>query len=189
MARVPNAISVLRALATVPLVLAMDGPNGQLLALAIFALAAFTDAVDGTLARRLRATSALGAFLDPLADKVLVLVTLGALRAHGAVDTLPVGLIVAREVVVTAVRAVAVWRGLPVRSSAYGKAKAALQAGAVGTLLAAGAWPALGLDPLADAVLWATVAVTLVSGADVIRRAAAMLATSTPGAVRVVDAR
>ncbi|MBI2324339.1 MAG: CDP-alcohol phosphatidyltransferase family protein, partial [Chloroflexi bacterium] len=78
---IPNAISILRALASIPVVL-LVAPGTALLALALFSAAALTDALDGALARKLRASSALGAFLDPLADKVLVLGTLGGLLAR-----------------------------------------------------------------------------------------------------------
>lgn len=188
MRTLPNAISVLRAVSVVPVVLLLDPPAIAMGALAVFALAAMSDAIDGPLARRLGAVSRLGAFLDPLADKVLVLGTLGALVARGAVDPLPVQLIVAREVVVTAVRGAAATRSLVIVASAYGKAKAALQILAVGGQLVVVAFPDLGLATVADAALLLAVLVTLVSGVDVVRRATALLASPTPRPA-AVDAR
>lgn len=183
MAHVPNAISILRGLASVPVVL-LVAPDTAVLALVLFSGAALTDAIDGPLARRLRATSRLGAFLDPLADKVLVLGTLGGLLARGAVDPLPVGLILAREVAVIGVRAIAAGRGVVVSSTVYGKAKAGLQGTAVGAQLIDLAWPGLGLGPIAGAVLWSAAVVTLMTGADVIRRAVMVMSAAEPGPVR-----
>lgn len=184
MRHLPNAISVMRALAVVPVLALIDATDPGIAPLAVFGVAAVSDAVDGPLARRLRATSAVGAFLDPLADKVLVLGVLGGLLARGAVDPLPVVLILARETAVTVLRAVAAGRGLLVSSSAYGKAKAVLQGAAVGGQLATLAWPGLGLSPAVEAVLWSAAVVTVASGADVVRRAAAVLSAKAPGTVQ-----
>lgn len=179
----PNAISILRAVASIPVVL-LVAPETALLALALFSTAALTDAADGALARRLRATSALGTFLDPLADKILVLGTLGGLVVRGTVDPVPVALILGREVAVTGVRAVASGRGIAIGSTVYGKAKAGLQGAAVGAQLIVLAWPALGLGAVADAVLWIAAIATIVTGAAVVRRAMAALGTSRGSAVR-----
>ncbi|MBI2982725.1 MAG: CDP-alcohol phosphatidyltransferase family protein [Chloroflexi bacterium] len=166
---IPNAISILRALASIPVVL-LVAPGTALLALALFSAAALTDALDGALARKLRASSALGAFLDPLADKVLVLGTLGGLLARGAVDPLPVGLILVREIAVTGVRAIAATRGVTVGSNAFGKAKAGLQGAAVAGHIVALAWPTLALGPAADALLWGAALMTVATGSEVIHR-------------------
>lgn len=182
MRHLPNAISMLRAVASIPVVL-LVAPETAVLAFALFMAAALTDALDGALARRTRATSALGAFLDPLADKVLVLGTLGGLLARDAVDPLPVGVILVREVAITGVRAFAAGRGATIASNALGKAKAGLQGTAVGGQILALAWPALGLGPAADALLWAAALVTAVTGADVVHRALTGLG-GTAGAVR-----
>ncbi len=185
MRRLPNAISLLRGVACIPVVLLL-GAGAPAIACLVFSLAALTDAIDGPLARRFRAVSTLGAFLDPLADKALVLGTLAGLLARGAVDPTPVGLILTREAVVTGLRAVAAGRGLLVGSSALGKAKACLQGVAVGAQLIVLAWPGLGLTAAADAILWLAVPVTIVSGADVLRRAGVALA---PTATRTAHAR
>ncbi|MGH2379333.1 MAG: CDP-diacylglycerol--glycerol-3-phosphate 3-phosphatidyltransferase [Candidatus Limnocylindria bacterium] len=170
MRTLPNAISLARALAVVPVVLLVAQPALVPWALVVFGIAALTDAVDGPLARRMGATTPLGAFLDPLADKLLVLGALVALLGQDAVDALLVGVFVVRELVVTAVRALAVVRGRSVGSSAYGRAKAALQSVAVGGQLLAFARPDLGATPAADVLLVVAAAVTVATGAGVIRR-------------------
>ncbi len=72
----------------------------------IFILACITDWLDGHMARRMRQTSRFGAFLDPVADKLLVTITLVILAASYSTPwyTIPAALIVAREVLVSALR-------------------------------------------------------------------------------------
>lgn len=181
----PNALGIVRAAAVVPVVLLIGEPGLASWALAVFCVAALTDAADGPLARRLGATTPAGAFLDPLADKILVLGTLVALLGQGAVDPLLVTVFVVRELVVTAVRALAAVRGRTVGSSPYGKAKAALQSVAVGGQLLAFALPGLGAAPAADALLLLAAVVTVATGAGVIRRG---LAQAGPLPVAVTPA-
>jgi len=103
-----NLVSVSRIL-MVPVILIVYYSSwrwGHLMAAAIFAIASLTDWLDGYLARRLNQTSAFGAFLDPVADKLLVVMTLVLLTANFPTPwfVLPVALIIAREVFVSALR-------------------------------------------------------------------------------------
>jgi CDP-diacylglycerol--glycerol-3-phosphate 3-phosphatidyltransferase len=70
----PNALTVFRILLVPVLVAALlsEGPSGDLLAAIVFAVASFTDALDGWIARRRKAESTFGKLMDPLADKLLV---------------------------------------------------------------------------------------------------------------------
>jgi CDP-diacylglycerol--glycerol-3-phosphate 3-phosphatidyltransferase len=122
---------------------------------------AFTDGLDGYLARRHGRTRS-GAFLDPLADKVLVLGGLFALVAVDRFWWLPVGIIAVREVGVSLFRVYWGRRGIAVPASALAKAKTFAQALAVG----AAVLPVLGDDPawVAEALLWVAVALSVVSG-------------------------
>ncbi len=81
-------------------------PHSNLLAGGLFAIASLTDWLDGYLARRLKQTSAFGAFLDPVADKLLVVAALVLLVANFPAIwfVLPVAIIIAREVFVSALR-------------------------------------------------------------------------------------
>jgi len=180
----PNAISLARALAVVPVLMLLAEAATILASLAVFCVAALTDAVDGPLARRIGATSRLGAFLDPLADKVLVLGTLVALWDRGAVDAWVVLLILGRDLLVTAVRGLAAGRGMAVEASAYGKVKAVVLAIAVAGLLLAVALPSAELAALAAVVLAAALGLTLASGVDVVVRAAGLLMPAS-GRLRV----
>ena len=112
-------------------------PSWAMIALGLFLLAALTDFFDGLLARALDATSAFGAWLDPIADKLLVGLSLLALAlATGSLAlTIPTVLIIARDSYVTWLRArLGGGFALPVMASA--KLKTALEMAAIGLLLA-----------------------------------------------------
>jgi cardiolipin synthase len=87
-------------LSRIPLAVAFWATYGnRVWSLALVGLAALTDALDGMVARRAGATSTVGEWLDPLADKVFVLGVLGAIQVHDPVPWWLLGLIVARELV------------------------------------------------------------------------------------------
>ena len=116
----PIGLVFARMLAVIPIVLLLQAGDGRSAtwAFLIFCLAALTDAVDGWLARRLGQVTRLGTFLDPLADKLLVIGTLIPLQAAGLVPAWVVVVVVARELAVTNLRAVASARGYSVGASA-----------------------------------------------------------------------
>jgi CDP-diacylglycerol---glycerol-3-phosphate 3-phosphatidyltransferase len=153
---------------------------------AIFALwigLATTDGVDGWIARR-HGTTRSGAFLDPLADKVLVLGALYALASIGRFPWAPVLIIAAREVGISLYRVYWGRRGLAVPASQAGKLKTLLQGLAIG----AAVLPPLATAHLwvADALLWAAVVVTIVSGLQYVfagRAAATNMTRPAPGPV------
>ncbi|MEL7019714.1 MAG: CDP-diacylglycerol--glycerol-3-phosphate 3-phosphatidyltransferase, partial [Pseudomonadota bacterium] len=109
-------------------------------ALILFALAAVTDFLDGWVARRFDQTSALGAALDPIADKALIvtalilLVETGALTGFGSLGAL---VIIAREIIVSGLREALAPRGLTLPVTGLAKAKTAAQSLAIAALLAA----------------------------------------------------
>jgi len=104
----PNLLTLSRIL-LVPffvVIYAIPGAGTYVYAAALFALAAFTDWLDGYLARRLNQTTPFGAFLDPVADKLIVVTALVLLVGHHTTLwlTLPAIVIVGREIVVSALR-------------------------------------------------------------------------------------
>jgi len=137
-------------------------------ALIVFGAAALSDAVDGPVARARNQASDRGGWLDPFADKVLVVGVLAALAIRGLVPPWALLAVAAREVAALGLRARSP-RSLP--ATADGKTKTVLQALAIAaTLLAAGA----GSDEIAAvaaALLIAAVALTLVSGVRLMHRA------------------
>jgi len=150
------------------------------LAFAAFAIAALTDFFDGWLARRLAATSAWGAILDPIADKVLVAATLvGMAPVGGPMLIIPAGAILMREFAVSALREVTAARGLRLPVTWLAKWKTTLQLVALAALLVLFGWPAFGLPDalmsawgkLAYGLLWLAAVVTLITGAQYLAQA------------------
>ena len=164
----PLALVYARILAVVPIVLFLQagGEQNATWAFLIFCLAALTDAVDGRLARRMGQVTRLGTFLDPLADKLLIIGTLIPLQAAGLVPAWIVVVIVARELAVTNLRAIASARGYSVGASVSGKVKTIFQTCSAAGLLLLLAVPSLPLAYLAYSLLGAAVALTILSGAS-----------------------
>lgn len=125
----PNMMTVGR-IALVPLFLYLlyyENRHNSFLAAAIYSLAALTDWVDGWLARVSGKVTTLGKFLDPLADKIIVLSALVMLVRLGRSPVWVVVIIVAREFLISGLRTIAVSEGLVISASQGGKWKTSLQ--------------------------------------------------------------
>jgi CDP-diacylglycerol--glycerol-3-phosphate 3-phosphatidyltransferase len=159
----PNVLTVVRILAVPVVVVALldETPNGDALAAAVFALAALTDGLDGYIARSRDAVTTFGKLMDPLADKLLIVAALVSLVSLGRLAAWVAMVIIAREVAVTGLRAVAAEQGVVISASWLGKLKTALQVAAVFALILWESSP-LGVDLL----VYAAVAATVISGAD-----------------------
>ena len=157
-----NAITIGR-LVLAPVFIALILTEGASWATAsVGAIVAFSDGFDGSIARR-HGTTRSGAFLDPLADKVLVLGALYALVAAHIFPWLPVALITIREVAISAYRSYWGRRGLAVPARPWAKVKTVVQELAIGLAVA----PPLADHPLVPlTVLWIAVGLTLVTGAQ-----------------------
>lgn len=125
----PNILTMARV-AIIPLVLWLldqGGPRECVWAALVYSAAALTDLLDGYLARRMNIVSVLGKFLDPLADKLLVMATLVWLVPMGRIPEWTVVLLLAREISITALRSIASSEGLIISAARGGKSKTALQ--------------------------------------------------------------
>ena len=142
-----------------------------------FVVAAITDFFDGWLARKLDATSLLGAILDPIADKVLIAGAIVGLVAAGDVGAaLPGGLILFREFSVSALRETLAPKGLRLPVTLLAKWKTTLQLIALALLLFVPVWGDWGLpcDPAiqnpfaagAHGLLWLAAAITVWTGVE-----------------------
>jgi len=158
-----NAVTLVRILVLPLLVVLILDDGAEWPALALWVVLAGSDCVDGWLARRQGVTRS-GAFLDPLADKFLVLGAMVALVAKGALWWLPVALIAVREVALSAYRSYVGRRGVSVPARFQAKVKTWVQAIAVG--LAIAPLSGDGYRALTVGVLWAAVGITLVTGAQ-----------------------
>jgi CDP-diacylglycerol--glycerol-3-phosphate 3-phosphatidyltransferase len=177
-----NFVTVTRLLVS-PVLFALIADEGATwTTFVLWIVLAGTDGVDGWIARR-HGTTRSGAFLDPLADKVLVF---GAMVMLVAIDEfwwLPVALIGARELAVSLLRIHWGRRGLAVPATVMAKAKTLVQSLAVGTALWPGGWEDTA-ETLADVLLGAALALTLLSGWQYFRAGSRLTTTmEPPGAV------
>lgn len=125
----PNLLTMGRIL-VIPLVLWLldqGTPKDCIYAALVYSAAAITDLLDGMLARRMGIVSVLGKFLDPLADKLLVMAALIWMVPMGRVPEWAVVLLLAREISITALRSIASSEGLVISAGGGGKNKTALQ--------------------------------------------------------------
>ena len=158
-----NLITIFRLVATLPLLVLIVRLHVSWVTVAAWLVVSSTDFLDGWVARR-QGTTTSGAFLDPLADKVLVIGALVALAADGMTSWVPVVLIAGREVGMSAYRSLVARHGVSVPARPLAKMKTATQDIAIGLLLV----PPLGHHHLwiGRDVLWLAVALALVSGAQ-----------------------
>jgi len=133
----PNLLTLARVAAVPVLVVIMfwDSREASLWAAAVFTAAALTDFVDGWLARKWGVVTVLGKFLDPLADKLIVMAALIMLIPMGRVPAWAVFVILTREMIVTGLRSIASSEGIVIDASNLGKYKTIYQMVAIPGLL------------------------------------------------------
>ena len=150
----PNSITVARCL-MVPVMVAMlwsrPGVLWSMLACVVFVVAMLSDILDGYLARKWGLQSVMGAFLDPLADKLMVVTVLIMLIPLGWVPAWMVVVLESRELAIGGLRQIAVSEGMVIPAGSLGKFKTAYQSTAIGFLL----WhyPTFGFDTHSVGVL------------------------------------
>jgi CDP-diacylglycerol--glycerol-3-phosphate 3-phosphatidyltransferase len=137
-----------------------------LIAAAIFVAASITDWLDGVLARRRNQVTTLGTLLDPIADKLLVAAALVSLLTIDKVEPWMVMVIIGRELAVTGLRAVAASVGVIVPASRLAKWKTVSQYVAVTMLIVEKGLVSPTFHLAAIVVLWAALALTVVSAVD-----------------------
>jgi CDP-diacylglycerol---glycerol-3-phosphate 3-phosphatidyltransferase len=161
---VPNVLTVIRILLVPVLVVALlvNTKNGSWVAAAVFALAAFTDGLDGYIARSRQSITTFGKVMDPVADKLLIAAALISLVSLDRVAAWVAMVIIAREFAVSGLRIAAGQQGVVIPASMLGKVKTIVQVAAVFVLIAVNdtsqAW--------VQVLVYAAVAVTAVSGVD-----------------------
>src|SRR5439155_7656977 len=168
----PNALTILRIFFVPLLVAALVQENvtvqvrglvitNEWLALAIFLSAAFTDLLDGYLARRWRQVTTIGTLLDPIADKLLVSAALISLVQVRVLPGWMAILIVGREFAVSGLRAIAAAEGYTIKASDLGKTKMFAQVVAISCMLLAVRHPELRTTGLV--LMWIVVFFALAS--------------------------
>lgn len=153
---------------TVPVIIALlyfPSAWTNWIAAAFFILASITDYYDGHWARKYGSVSSLGKLLDPMADKLLVSSVLIMLIPSTAVSPLMVVLLLGRDTVVSGLRSFAAAEGVIISAGPMGKWKTALQMVAIPALLIDNLF-GLPVGVLGYWLLWVTVALSLLSGAE-----------------------
>jgi len=166
----PNLLTLSR-LAAIPLLMALllvRFPGHDQVAAALFIVFSFTDTLDGQIARRRGMVSDLGKFLDPLADKLLVLSVLIVLVQEGLVAAWVVVVIFSRELLITILRSVGASQGHVIGAAPLGKTKTVTQMAAVTLLILQRPYPEL--VPVAAIAVAVAVVFTIVSGIDYLVR-------------------
>ena len=166
----PNFLTLCR-IAVIPLVVGafyLSWPWNDWIACGLFAAACVTDWLDGHFARLWQQQSAFGRFLDPIADKLLVALTLMMLVAFKRLmmpALLPALVILAREILVSGLREFLAELRVSVPVSRLAKWKTGIQMVAIGVLLLNDSTP-FTLEPIGEALLWVAALLTLLTGYD-----------------------
>ncbi len=187
---VPNLLALARIVLT-PVVMTFVLLSDQIdhafgIALAVFVPAALTDFADGYLARRWKLTTVLGAFLDSVADKVLVVGSLLVLIEVGRAWSWAAFIIIGREIAVMGLRAVAALDKATVPPSFWGKSKTTFQFVAIGfALIRSGS--EVGPFFLDEWLMLVAVIATVLSGWDYFRRYSGAFTLSEQIEVRTGD--
>ncbi len=179
---IPNALSLLRMILVPFFVWSVLAPgalteNGRILAAAIFAVTAFTDCLDGQIARRCNLVTNFGKFIDPLADKFMVFAALLVMAVRytylNPFLVWAAVIIMFRELAVTSIRLVAAGAsGVVIAASFFGKLKTVSQiAGILVIILEPLLWELYGaaISPISYAMMGVMVLSTLGSGIDYLR--------------------
>jgi len=170
---IANIITVVRII-MVPfflVILLTEMQNKEIIAFAIFVVAAVTDSLDGYIARKYNEVSALGKFLDPLADKLLVSAALIALVYLQEVETWVAAIIILRELFISAFRFYFLIHSASFSASVPAKLKTTLQIVALAILIIYRKFPfADQLYILGTAILYVAAFLTLYSGAEYVIR-------------------
>lgn len=161
---IPNIITLLRLLAVLPCAWLLWLENYQI-ALYVFALAGVSDGVDGYLARRFAWKSHWGAVMDPLADKLLLVMTAGILTLKGLLPFALFVLMMSRDVLILSGAALYRLKFGPfqVQASIWGKLSTFFQVLMLIAILVHGAYASLALLPL-YIIMWLCAVITGVSG-------------------------
>ena len=164
---IPNILTCIRV-ALIPVFLALvyrHDPICDWIALAVFVIACITDFVDGKLARKWNQVTNFGKFMDPVADKLLVMAALLIFVEEGMIAAWMVAVILGREFLVSSLRMVAASSGKVIAANYWGKAKTMITMITLIFLLLRLQPVMLGTVSLQSILIWLTVLVTAISGA------------------------
>lgn len=169
----PNKLTILRILMTPLAVFFMlwDNPISPLFALVIFALASITDFFDGKIARSFDLVTDFGKFLDPIADKIIVISIIICMIPKGLCSPIVAVIVIFREFVVSSLRLIAASHSVVLAAGISGKVKTASQMLSVTVVLlflSIDMFRKLPFDInlVSNVLMWITAAISLYSGAE-----------------------
>ena len=167
----PNILTCLRVL-LIPVFMVLAYQNNMpcdIAALIVYVVACLTDYVDGYLARKNNQVTNFGKFMDPVADKLLVMAALLLFVEDGTIAAWMVAVILGREFIVSALRMVAAAEGLVIAANKWGKAKTVITMITLIFLLCPIGPILLGPVSLQEIMIWITVVITAISGVTYIK--------------------
>jgi len=178
----PNILTMTR-IAAIPLMAALlmsPSRSAGFWAAAVFSLASITDWLDGYLARRMGIVTIFGKFLDPIADKLIVMAALIMILPYGRVPAWMVLVILGREIIITGLRGIASSEGIVIQASDLGKFKTIFQLVAIIGLLLhfdynwlfgiEHQWVYVNMHNVGMFFLWIATLLTVWSGVDYLAR-------------------
>jgi CDP-diacylglycerol--glycerol-3-phosphate 3-phosphatidyltransferase len=164
----PNGVTIIR-IAAIPIILLLLFTSGQtykIITALLFLFVAGTDTLDGYLARRRGMVTTLGKFLDPLADKLLIVTALIALIPAREIPFWMVIVIVGREIAVTGLRGIAVSQDIVISASALGKYKTVFEVVSISFLIFDGNLFSIDFHQVGMVLLWVAMGIAVISGID-----------------------
>jgi CDP-diacylglycerol--glycerol-3-phosphate 3-phosphatidyltransferase len=164
----PNGLTIIRILAIPIILFLLFYPERicRLITTLFFLLVAVTDTLDGYFARRRGLVTTLGKFLDPLADKLLIVAALIALISARGIPTWMVIVIIGREISVTGLRGIALAQGIVISASTLGKYKTVFEVASITFLILDGKYFSIELHQVGMGLLWIALGLAVISGID-----------------------
>jgi CDP-diacylglycerol--glycerol-3-phosphate 3-phosphatidyltransferase len=168
----PNGLTIVRILA-IPIILFLlfyIEPTYRIITALFFVSVAVTDTLDGYLARQRGMVTTLGKFLDPLADKLLIVAALIALIPARGIPAWMVIVIVGREISVTGLRGIAVSQGIVIAASSLGKYKTVFEVASIFSLILSGNYFSIEMRQVGMGLLWVAMGLAVISGVDYFKK-------------------
>lgn len=163
----PNKLTILR-IVLIPFfmffLLNPSLPYSEIIALLIYSVASVTDSIDGYLARKHNLITDFGKFMDPLADKLLVISSLICFVEMGVINSWVTMIIVSRELAITGFRTLAVSKGITLAANIWGKIKTIFQMITIILILVVNTGMIENVEVLINILMSTTVLLTILSG-------------------------
>jgi len=168
----PTKLTILRLL-LIPVIvsfLCIPGRTTNLIAAILFFIAALSDLFDGLLARKYNCVTTMGKLLDPMIDKLLVAIVLIFLVELHRVEGWMAAVILAREITITTLRAIAAEKGEIIAARWSGKIKTLFQLSSLNLLILHYSYFSLNMQKIGTYLLWGALLLSIISGVEYFKR-------------------